>query len=189
MRQACARGVLIDLLWGAAHGEENKERYSRTAMELAELVRADRLLCGRLRIGLQSTGSHCKILLADIQDGSRQAVLGSCNWLKSPFQSVEISAVLRHPHIVAQVASTLQKLTGTHGLNDPLASEMALLARDLLNRAFCLWRCISLIRRRYFLRRGLLLGTMDHCAPARGAPSSSNAFCWMAVGRVVIVST
>ena len=61
-------------------------------------------------------------------------MLSSCNWLKSPFHSVEISAVLRHPHIVAQVASTLQKLTGTRGLNDPLASEMALLARDLLKR-------------------------------------------------------
>ena len=64
---------------------------------------------------------------ADTQEGAWRAVLSSCNWLKSPFHSVEISAVLRHPHIVAQVASTLQKLTGTRGLNDPLASEMALL--------------------------------------------------------------
>ena len=47
----------------------------------------------------------------------------------------------------------------------------------VLSRSFYCWRCISLILRRYCPRQGAVTGYSDHCAPVRGAPSSSSAFC------------
>ena len=38
------------------------------------------------------------------------------------------------------------------------------------------------------LKLGAFTGHNDPYAARRGAPSNSSAFCWMAVGRVVIVS-
>lgn len=130
-RDACARGVTIDLLWGAARGEEERQRYVAIATGLATLARDDAQLARGLCVGLQSTGSHAKLVLADTRGGTWRAAVGSCNWLKSPFQSVEITTVLRHPHLVAGVATAIQRMTGTRGLSDALATEMALLSRDL----------------------------------------------------------
>jgi cardiolipin synthase A/B len=130
-RSACVRGVTIDILWGAAHGEDAQRRYEETAAGVAALVRGDPVLHRRIRIGLQSTGSHSKLLLVDRLEGGWLGVASSCNWLKSPFRSVEISAVLRHPRLVARIAGALQKMAGTRGLADELANEMAVLGRDL----------------------------------------------------------
>jgi hypothetical protein len=69
-------------------------------------------------------------MLLDTEDGWLAAV-GSCNWLSSPFASVELTIVLRDNVIVADVASALQQLVGRRGLADNIATEMALTARDL----------------------------------------------------------
>ena len=131
IQSACRRDVSIDVLWGAAHGEEAKERYAATAMQIANLVRGDPVLHRRVRVGLQSTGSHAKLLLLDTVDAEWIGVVSSCNWLKSPFRSVELSTVLRNPRIVARIAAAIQKMAGARGLADELANEMALLSREL----------------------------------------------------------
>lgn len=131
LRAACSRDVAIDILWGAAHGEDEKNRYGETASRLAALARNDPVLRGRLHVALQSTGSHAKLLLLDTLDGEWIAAVSSCNWLKSPFRSVEITTLLRHPHLVAGVASALQRLCGERALADAVASELALLALEL----------------------------------------------------------
>lgn len=128
---ACRRDVEIDVLWGAAHGEDAKSQYAATAKRMAALVRTDPVLHRRLRIGPQSTGSHSKLLLLDSLDGGWIGVVSSCNWLKSQFRSVEISTVLRHPRLVAGIATALQKMAGARGLADELANEMAILSRYL----------------------------------------------------------
>jgi cardiolipin synthase len=132
MREACSRDVVIDVLWGAAKGDE-KERYGQTANDLARLARSDPALVGRLRVYSRSTGSHAKLMLLDTNDGDWIATVSSCNWLKSPFQSVELTTVLRHPRLVARVAASVQKMSGERGLADSLASEMSILVRDLNN--------------------------------------------------------
>ncbi len=128
---ACRRDVEIDILWGAAHGEDAKSQYAATAARLAALVRTDLILHRRLRIWPQSTGSHSKLLLLDSLDGGWIGVVSSCNWLKSQFRSVEISTVLRHPRLVAGIATALQKMAGARGLADELANEMAILSGHL----------------------------------------------------------
>jgi phosphatidylserine/phosphatidylglycerophosphate/cardiolipin synthase-like enzyme len=59
------------------------------------------------------------------------AGVGSCNWLSSPFQAVELTVVLRDQRAAAEVAVALQNLVGRRGLADTLATEMAMTARDL----------------------------------------------------------
>lgn len=131
IKSACRREVIIDVLWGAAHGEDAKTRYAATALRIAELVRGDPVLHRRVRVGLESTGSHAKLLLLDTLDGEWIGVVSSCNWLKSPFRSVEFSTVLRDPRLVAHIAVAIQKMAGARGLADELANEMALLRREL----------------------------------------------------------
>lgn len=132
--EACSRDVEIDILWGAAHGDEAKSRYGETASRLSEVVRNDPVLRRRVRLALKSTGSHAKLMLLDTLDGDWIGAVSSCNWLKSPFRSVEITTLLRHPKLVARIASALQRMSGDRGLADALASELAILNRDLSDK-------------------------------------------------------
>jgi cardiolipin synthase A/B len=130
IRAACRRGVTFDLLWGAESKDEEENKNTKAAIEIAHLVRQDRDINSRFHVHVRTTGSHAKLILLDTEDGWLAAV-GSCNWLSSPFQSVELSAVLRDNLIIADVAVALQRLVGRRGLADNLATEMALTARDL----------------------------------------------------------
>lgn len=134
MRVACGRDVRIDILWGAAHDEKTTTRYEKVAKEIARLVREDSVLERRVRIGLQSTGSHAKIILTDTLDGDWIAAVSSCNWLKTGFRSVEITTLLRHPHLVARVARALQQMCSERPLADGLANVLAILARNLARK-------------------------------------------------------
>jgi phosphatidylserine/phosphatidylglycerophosphate/cardiolipin synthase-like enzyme len=70
------------------------------------------------------------MILLDTNDGWLAAV-GSCNWLSSPFQAVELSVVVRDHQVIADLAVALQRMVGRRGLADGIANEMALTARDL----------------------------------------------------------
>ena len=131
IRAACARGVTLDMLWGASHGDDAEARYAAEAAAIATIVREDALTRGKVHVRMKSTGSHAKVLLADRSDGTWIAAVSSCNWLKSPFQAVDTTVILRHPLLVAAVAEALQRLVGRSGLSDDIATEMALVARDL----------------------------------------------------------
>lgn len=131
VRAACRRGVTFDLLWGAEPFEEGENRNSRSAVEIARMVREDADVNRRFNVHMRTTGSHAKVLLADTVEGGWIAAVGSCNWLSSPFRSVELTAVLRDPRLVADVATAVQRIVGRRGLSDDIATEMALVARDL----------------------------------------------------------
>jgi phosphatidylserine/phosphatidylglycerophosphate/cardiolipin synthase-like enzyme len=132
IREACLRGVTFDLLWGAETlGDEEESKNAVSAVEIARLVREDREIAKRFRIHMRSTGSHAKLLLADREDGSWTAAVGSCNWFSSPFRAVEVTVVLRARRVVADVAVALQRMVGRKGLSDDIATEMAFVSREL----------------------------------------------------------
>lgn len=131
IQAACLRGVSFDLLWGADKLDEEETRNTAEAVEIAKIVRDDRDLARRFRVHMRSTRSHAKLLLSDTRDGGWIAAVGSCNWLSSPFRSVELTAVLRDPHVVADVTTALQRLVGRRGLSDDIATEMAFVTREL----------------------------------------------------------
>ncbi len=136
IRAACIRGVSFDLLWGAESLDQDEEenRNSRSAVEIMKVVREDPDLARRFQVHMRSTWSHAKLLLADTLEDDWIAAVGSCNWLSSPFQATELSAVLRDPAVVADVASALQRLVGRRGLSDDIANEMGIVARELKAR-------------------------------------------------------
>lgn len=132
IRAACLRGVTFDLLWGAESiGEDEDNRNGASAVEIAKIVREDRDVYRRFHVHMRSTGSHAKILLADTADGNWIAAVGSCNWLSSPFRAVDITVILRDPSIVADVVVAVQRMVGRRGLSDDIATEMAIVSRDL----------------------------------------------------------
>ncbi|MBN8501626.1 MAG: hypothetical protein J0M19_10800, partial [Sphingomonadales bacterium] len=127
----CARGVVFDLMWGAETLDEVETRNTAAAVEIAKTIRADKDLVGKFRLHMTSTRSHAKLLLVDTDEGDWIAAVGSCNWLSSPFRSTEVTAVLRDPAVVADVALILQRLVGRRGLADDIANEMGIVSRDL----------------------------------------------------------
>lgn len=129
--RTCARGVVIDLLWGAEQDAFTENANLDAARAIASRVRGNRAFDGHFRVGLRTTGSHSKLILTDSPDGQWLANVGSCNWLYSPFMATELTITLRDPHAVADVASALSRLAGDRGLADRLSSEMAITARDL----------------------------------------------------------
>ena len=131
IRAACSRGVEFDLLWGAEKDEETEKRNFNAASEIAKLVRADPITRGKFRVHMRTTSSHAKLILLDTAEDGWVAAVGSCNWLSSPFEGVELSVILRDQHLVAEVATAIQHLGGRRGLADDLANEMALTSREL----------------------------------------------------------
>jgi cardiolipin synthase len=127
---ACRRGVTIDILWGAERDEETEERNAKAASAIARIIRDDPDLRGHISVHMRTTGSHSKFIFLDTADGWLAAV-GSCNWFRSHFQSVELSVVLRDPAVLADLATAIQRLVGRRGLADNIANEMGLTARDL----------------------------------------------------------
>lgn len=134
-RAACARGISIDILWGAESDEETISQNSAEAAKIMSAVQDDPTLSGRLRVHMRSTGSHAKVLLSDAPNDEWIAVVGSCNWLLSPFRAVELSAILRDPRAVSLVAKSLSRLVARRGAAfDQLGSDLGLLARVLEER-------------------------------------------------------
>jgi hypothetical protein len=134
IQEACQRGVTLDLLWGAEADEDTEKRNAAAATEIARIVLNDPVMHGRVRIHMRTTGSHAKVILLDTSEGWLGAV-GSCNWLSSPFQAVELSIVVRDNQVVADLCIALQRMVGRRGLADTIANEMALTARDLRRSA------------------------------------------------------
>lgn len=134
IRSACLRGVTVDILWGAEHDEGTESRNAKAACEIMSIVRQDKDTYSKVRVHMNSTGSHAKFILADTDDDLWIAAIGSCNWLSSPFNAIELSVVLRDPLVVADVAGAVQRLVGRRGLADNIATEMAIVARELRKR-------------------------------------------------------
>jgi cardiolipin synthase A/B len=122
---AVRRGVQIDMLWGQSEDLEEVAT-SRRAIEVLRGNKQVAEMGDSLRIHPFSTGSHAKIVVADSRKGGGfLAVVGSCNWLTSPFKSYEASVVLRDPAIVADVVGVLANITHSHsGIWSDVTNEL-----------------------------------------------------------------
>ena len=131
IKEALGRGVVIDVLWGQDESAEGRRSTHQAVKKIkTDLVNENLHM---LRIHPFSTGSHCKVLLADEGTVDRfSAWIGSCNWLSSPFQSVEASVRLRNPEIVADVVDQMAELSkGTRGHWVDLTNNLAALSSNL----------------------------------------------------------
>ncbi|WP_233342953.1 phospholipase D-like domain-containing protein [Burkholderia cepacia] len=131
IESAAKRGVRIDILWGKSDESDGSNATADAVAQCRAMLLND-VVRERVRIHGVSTGSHAKILIADTGAGNLVAVVGSCNWLSSGFQSFEVSAILRDPKIVADVAGALSSMAaGSNGRWTPMTRELASLAASI----------------------------------------------------------
>jgi cardiolipin synthase len=133
-REAVRKGAKIDVYWGSGTTDEPGETTMREATALAKEVAADDVLRDRVRVHLKSTGSHAKILIADDGEENFLAVIGSCNWLYTRFDRLELSVVIREPALVAEAFETFAALVSRPGFRAETAAELHTRATVLARR-------------------------------------------------------
>ncbi|KAA2235978.1 phosphatidylserine synthase [Salinarimonas soli] len=108
LERAAKRKIGIELLWGLHVDPEAgrpPRKFSDVAAVLAELPPGAR---GRVRLSPLSSGSHAKVLIYDDRyTGAWTTVVGSCNFLSSEFDWVEVSLRTRSPLFASKVVSRL----------------------------------------------------------------------------------
>jgi cardiolipin synthase A/B len=126
---AAEHGVKIDLLWG----QDDVGGTTSSSRIAAAGLKASVATAGRddlITVHPFSTNSHAKIVVSDNGKGAWHALVGSCNWLASDFQSFEASMRLRDPALVGALIRRLASLAkGRPGLWDELSIEMTVLGR------------------------------------------------------------
>jgi phosphatidylserine/phosphatidylglycerophosphate/cardiolipin synthase-like enzyme len=131
---AAKRGVVVDILWGESEDKAGVVRSRDATLTLRqEVERAG--LSDVLRVQAFSTRSHAKLLVYDEpRTGDFCAVVGSCNWLASPFVAYEASARFSDPRVVGPLVQQLADLScGPSGVWNSLTNELASLG-DAISR-------------------------------------------------------
>lgn len=90
LERAVRRGVRVHLFFGSSLDDEGK--HTRAMAELQHRLRA---AGAGVATHLEPVHSHAKIVIADDGVDGARALLGSCNWLQSPFRAHELSIELR----------------------------------------------------------------------------------------------
>jgi len=98
LEEACRRGVKCHLFFGTSL---DRAKHAAAMQELYLRLSAARQTRGYLLVHRDPVGSHAKFLAADDGQDGVVLVMGSCNWLSSPFSAVEVSAELRESQAVA----------------------------------------------------------------------------------------
>lgn len=99
LENAVSRGVRCHLFYGTSLDDGTTNAIAM--QELNKRLLAVRVARGFVLAQRDPVGSHAKIVAADDGQGGAVALLGSCNWLSSPFSAVEVSAELRENQAAA----------------------------------------------------------------------------------------
>lgn len=91
--RAAARGVRCHLFYGSS--DEQSVKHAGAIEELSMRLRRHAHSSENILVYHQSVRSHAKMLAADDGAGGAVVLLGSCNWLQSPFRAFELSVELR----------------------------------------------------------------------------------------------
>lgn len=129
--EAARRGVAVDILWG----QNPSDRKDRSTADVVTALGDDPALAREpgLRIHPISTRSHSKFVAADDSVvGRHSLILGSCNWLSSIYNSVDVSVRVRDPTLVGDLLFQLAELSkGDGGAWSPVSMEFAGLASQV----------------------------------------------------------
>jgi hypothetical protein len=123
---AAKRGVRIDLLWD--HGGEPE---ARRTFEECEAILERAGIQDAVKLWAIPTRSHAKQIFADDGQGGYRAIIGSCNWLLSPFKSFEVSVQLRSGPVIADCLKFLERTLPIDTNAEELREELISLALKL----------------------------------------------------------
>jgi hypothetical protein len=128
---AAGNGARIDIFWGQDE-DRKKQATSRAQAEKLKAVVAGKGRSDLIVVHMFSTGSHSKIVASDDGRGGWFAVIGSCNWLGSPFESFEVSVKVRDPHFCGRIVRHLATMSmGREGIWHELATDITILGRRI----------------------------------------------------------
>lgn len=132
IRACAARGTRIDVLWGKSDEKDEVNKTRKAAFDLKKLMQHEGL-DDRVRFHQSPTQSHSKMVIYDRGEKNvYEALVGSCNWLSTGFQSFDATVRLRDPTVVADVAFDLAELARPRDGQIPtLSSELARLGHYL----------------------------------------------------------
>ncbi|RUU47474.1 hypothetical protein EOD08_06510 [Mesorhizobium sp. M6A.T.Ca.TU.002.02.2.1] len=129
--QAASRGVRIDLFWGQ-NEETGKDNSSQSVIKAFREWTAESSHREFIKIHQYSTSSHAKFMISNDRRTGWTAILGSCNWLATDFDSFEVSVRLRDTAQVAELVNCLSMMSpGRKGIWNETAQELAALSRRI----------------------------------------------------------
>lgn len=135
LMNAVQRGASVHILWGKSDDRKTQNATRKAAANIQEEL-ARTSLGDAIKVHQFSTNSHAKIVVADDGVPNRHfAIVGSCNWLYSGFQSFEASVRIRDPLLCAEVVDQLAELSRAGGHWTPLTNDFARLAFDIRREA------------------------------------------------------
>jgi len=106
LERAVRRGVRVHLFFGSSLDQEGKHKRA-----MAELHGRLRAVGASVAAHMAPVHSHAKILIADDGSDGARALLGSCNWLQSPFRAHELSIELRGDPAIVSCLDLLVAIT------------------------------------------------------------------------------
>lgn len=108
LESAARRKVRIDLLWGLRSDPEAAERPPPISECERILGGLDPAVRERVHLSEVSSGSHCKVIAYDaVENGEWEAVVGSCNFLSTQFDALDVSVRTRSQRLIAQTLGYL----------------------------------------------------------------------------------
>ncbi|USX18852.1 phospholipase D-like domain-containing protein [Oxalobacteraceae bacterium OTU3REALA1] len=134
LNEAALRGVRIDILWGKSKNDDGSNNTELEVNKCRGMI-FDEIVQERIRLHSFTTNSHAKIILADNGRGAMIGTIGSCNWLSSSFESLDLSVIISDSYLVGEISSKLSKLAmGDAGHWSGLVGDLASLAANLKKR-------------------------------------------------------
>lgn len=107
LERAAKRNVRVELLWGLRRDAEEDGVPPSIADAEAVLEGLSPQSRKRVRISQASSGSHGKLILWDVKAGGWRSLVGSCNWLSSWYDAVDVSIISRSPQLAVRLMSWL----------------------------------------------------------------------------------
>lgn len=126
LRDAAGKDVRVDLLWDRC----DEGKHTQTLKECRALLERCNLQ-DAIRLSSFQTRSHSKQIVADDGAGGYFAIVGSCNWLSSPFKSYEASVRLRSAPLAAECLSFIEKMLPLDSDTGDLKEELIALGMQL----------------------------------------------------------
>jgi cardiolipin synthase len=128
---ATAKGTRVTILWGQ-DDEKTAVSTSRAAINKLQTAVDEAGRSAQINIHRFTTRSHAKVLIADDGAGRWSAIVGSCNWLSSGFDSFEASIRLRDRALVGQAVRHVAALSlGSPGVWHEGATDLTVLGRRI----------------------------------------------------------
>jgi hypothetical protein len=105
LEQAARRKVRVELLWGLHTDPEDPDSRKPISNSEKTLDQLGPTLRSRVQLSPMSSGSHAKIIVFDDANNNRTwtSVIGSCNFLSSQFDSIEVSIRSRSQRLAALI--------------------------------------------------------------------------------------